>query len=135
RKLRSALTWAAASERTDYYFDAYDGHQFLLRTGGTPIKVRIKLKNEKPVWQVSRFVAKDRVLVGALGVYVHTTESWDGALKGSNVTRLLTASDAFAVRLAEGGTPLREAADAVEAAWRRLRAHTPLPGLMVIART
>ena len=31
--------------------------------------------------------------------------------------------------------PKREAADAVEAAWRRLRAHTPLPGLMVIDRT
>src|SRR4051794_5355023 len=36
RKLLVALPWAAPSQRADYYFDAYDGHQFLLRTGGVP---------------------------------------------------------------------------------------------------
>src|SRR5437868_5413272 len=47
-KLRAALPWATPSERVDYYFDAYDGHQFLLRTGVMPLKVRIKLKKQKP---------------------------------------------------------------------------------------
>lgn len=135
RKLRSTVTWTAATERTDYYFDAYDGNQFLLRTGGMPIKVRIKRKSESPVWQVSRFVAKDRVAVGALGIYVHTTESWDGVLGGLDVAALLDASDRFASRLTEGGPALRAAADAVEAAWRSLRTQRSLPGLMVIDHT
>jgi hypothetical protein len=132
RKLRAALTWTAPSERTDYYFDAYDGGQFLLRTGGLPLKVRIKRKRQGSQWQVSRFVAKDRVMVGTLGVYVHTTESWDGWLEGPQVTALLAASDDFESRLPVGGAPLRAAADAVEAAWQTLRAETPPPGLMVI---
>jgi len=131
RKLRVALPWSTASERTDYYFDAYDGRQFLLRTG-MPLKVRIKFKNDRPQWQVSRFVAKDRVKVGGLGVYVHTTESWDGDVGGPHVTALLEASEDFAARLADGGLPLRTAADAVESAWQKLRAATSLPGLMVV---
>ena len=135
RKLRDALAWTTPSDRTDYYFDAYDGREFLLRTGGAPLKVRIKIKNGSPQWQVSRFVAKDRVQVGALGVYVHTTESWDGALEGPRVSDLLAATDDFAARLAAGGAPLRAAADAVETAWRQLRAEMPPPGLMVIDRT
>src|SRR5436305_1386028 len=72
QKLRIALPWTVPSARTDYYFDAYDGGQFLLRTGGSPLKVRIKLKKQGPQWQVSRFVDKDRVAVGPLGIYVHT---------------------------------------------------------------
>ena len=132
RKLRAALPWTTPSERADYYFDAYDGRHFLLRTGGMPLKVRIKLKKQEPRWQVSRFVAKDRVVVGALGIKVHTTESWDGRLEGRQVSALLAASDDFASRLAAGGPSLRAAADRVEAAWQKLRAEAPLPGLMVI---
>lgn len=135
RKLRAALEWTGSSERADYYFDAYDGRQFLLRTGDTPLKVRIKLKKQKPEWQVSRFVAKDRVVVGTLGVYVHTTESWEGRLDGRHATAMLAASDDFASRLAAGGPALRAAADRVEAAWQKLRAKTPPPGLMVIDHT
>lgn len=135
RKLRAALPWAAHSDRADYYYDAYDGRQFLLRTGGTPLKVRIKLKKQKPQWQVSRFVDKDRVAVGPLGVYVHTTESWDGQLTHRQATDILAASDDFAARLAAGGSPLRAAADRVEAAWQKLRAESPPPGLVVIDHT
>jgi hypothetical protein len=135
RKLRAALPWTTPSERADYYFDAYDGRQFLLRTGGMPLKVRVKLKKQKPLWQVSRFVAKDLVQVGTLGVYVHTTESWEGRLDGRYATALLSASDDFAMRLPTGGPPLRKAADRVEAAWQQLRSETPPPGLMVIDHT
>jgi len=134
RKLRIALPWSMASERTDYYFDAYDGRQFLLRTG-MPLKVRIKSKNDKPYWQVSRFVAKDRVNVGAIGIYLHTTESWERRLDGPDGAALLAASEDFASRLAQGGPPLRAAADAVASAWQKLRADTSLPGLMVIDHT
>src|SRR4051812_15020779 len=64
RKLLAAVAWKRyPSERADYYFDAYDGHEFLLRTGVMPLKVRIKLKKQDPQWQVSRFVTKDRVEV------------------------------------------------------------------------
>lgn len=135
RKLRNALPWKEDSERTDYYFDAYNGQQFLLRTGGMPLKVRIKLKKEKAHWQVSRFVTKDRVVVGTLSVKVHTTESWEGTLKGDNVRTLLAASDEFTARLSIGGAPLRESADKANDAWLRLRDHTAIPGLMVIDRT
>src|SRR5437870_13492555 len=38
RKLLAALPWKAPSGRVDYYFDAYDGHQSLPRTGGMPLK-------------------------------------------------------------------------------------------------
>lgn len=135
RKLRVAPPWTAPSERADYYFDAYDGRQFLLRTGGVPLKVRIKLKTQKPQWQVSRFVTKDRVVVGALSIYVHTTESWEGRLDGRHATALLAASDDFASQLATGGPLLRAAADRVEAAWQTLRPETPPPGLTVIDHT
>jgi hypothetical protein len=134
RKLLAALPWRAPSERTDYYFDIYDGRQFLLRTGDTPLKVRVKVKKQNPQWQVSRFVDKDAVMVGALGVYVHTTESWEGPLEGRRAAALLTASDDFVSRLPVGGAPLRAAADRVEAAWQTLRGETPLAGLMVIER-
>jgi len=135
RKLLVALPWATPSERADYYFDAYDGRQFLLRTGGVPLKVRIKLKNQKPQWQVSRFVDKDEVEIGALRVYVHTTESWEGRLDTGRAHPLLAASDEFSARLDAGGSSLREAADRVDAAWHKLRAEAPPPGLMVIDRT
>jgi hypothetical protein len=135
RKLRAALPWTTPSARVDYYFDAYDGRQFLLRTGGMPLKVRIKLKNQKPQWQVSRFVTKDRVVVGTLSIYVHRTESWEGRLEGRHAADLLAASDDFALRLAASGPPLLEAADRVEAAWQKLRTETPPPGLMVIDHT
>src|SRR3954470_9542663 len=55
RKLRAALPWTTPTERPDYYFDAYDGRQFLLRTGGMPLKVRVKVKKTGAQWQVSRF--------------------------------------------------------------------------------
>src|SRR5436305_13625814 len=69
RKLRDALAWTTPSDRTDYYFAAYDGREFLLRTGGAPLKVRIKLQTGSPQWQVSRYVAKDRRQGGPVGVY------------------------------------------------------------------
>ena len=129
-----ALPWGGASERTDYYFDVYDGHQFLLRTGGTPLKVRVKVKKQNPQWQVSRFVAKDQVIVGALGIYVHTTESWEGPIESGRATALLAASDDFTSKLPAGGATLRAAGARVEAAWQTLRGETALPGLMVIDR-
>lgn len=135
RKLRAALPWTTPSERADYYFDAYNGNEFLLRTGGLPLKVRVKLKKAGPQWQVSRFVAKDRVRVGAITVKVHRTESWEGTLPAAHAAALLAASDEFALRLDAGGAPLRAAADRVEAAWRNLRAEAPPPGLMVIDGT
>jgi hypothetical protein len=136
RKLMAAVAWRTyPSERADYYFDAYDGHEFLLRTGVMPLKVRIKLKKQEPQWQVSRFVAKDRVLVGAISVKVHTTESWEGRLARRDAAPLIAASDDFVARLDSGGVPLREAADRVEAAWQALRARRPPPGLVVIDRT
>ncbi len=134
RKLLAALPWRTPSERADYYFDAYDGRQFLLRTGVMPLKVRIKVKKQTPLWQVSRFVAKDQVAVGELAVYVHTTESWEGQLETRQAAALLAASDTFASRLGAGGAALRAAADMVEAAWKTMRAETPPPGLMVIDR-
>jgi hypothetical protein len=135
RKLRAALPWRPPSERADYYFDAYDGHQFLLRTGGMPLKVRIKLKKQEARWQVSRFVAKDRVLIGPLAIKVHTTESWDSRVDEQHAAALLAASDEFASRIGVGGALLRDAAERVDAAWQRLRAETLLPGLQVIDRT
>ena len=135
RKLRAALPWTPRAERTDYYFDAYDKGEFLLRTGGIPLKVRIKVKNQQPEWQVSRFVAKDRVMVGALSIKMHTTESWEGRLPAPEASALLAASDDFVLRLAAGGPPLRAAADQVEAVWQRLRAEAPPPGLTVIDHT
>ena len=134
RKLLAALPWRAPSERTDYYFDAYDGRQFLLRTGGLPLKVRIKVKKQNREWQVSRFVAKDAVPVGALGIYVHTTETWEGPVEGRGATALLAASDEFASSLPKGGATLLAAADRVDLSWQTLRAETALPGLMVIDR-
>jgi hypothetical protein len=134
RKLLAALPWRASSERTDYYFDVYDGRQFLLRTGDMPLKVRVKVKKQNFQWQVSRFVSKDQVMVGALGIYVHTTESWEGPLELRRAAPLLAASDDFVSRLPAGGATLRAAADRVEAAWQTLREETPLPGLMVIDR-
>ena len=135
RKLRAALLWTPyPSERADYYFDAYDGHEFLLRTGVMPLKVRIKLKKQQPQWQVSRFVTKDRVLVGPLSIKVHTTESWEGRLDAPYATVLLDASNDFAARLHSGGAPLREAAARVETAWQTLRTERPPPGLVVIDR-
>jgi hypothetical protein len=133
RKLLAAVAWRASpSERADYYFDAYDGREFLLRTGVMPLKVRIKLKKQEPQWQVSRFVAKDRVAVGAISVKVHTTESWEGRLAHRDAAPLIAASDDFVARLDSGGVPLREAADRVEAAWQALRTRRPPPGLVVI---
>jgi hypothetical protein len=134
RKLRAALPWTTPAERADYYFDAYDGRQFLLRTGGMPLKVRVKLKKTGALWQVSRFVAKDRLVVGALGVYLHTTESWQEQFEGPYASALLAASDDFAAHLRIGGPALRAAADLVEAAWQKLRKETPPAGLMVIDR-
>jgi hypothetical protein len=134
RKLLAAMPWRPASERTDYYFDLYDGRQFMLRTGGMPLKVRVKVKKQSPQWQVSRFVAKDQITVGALGIYVHTTESWEAPLEINRAAALLAASDDFAARLPAGGATLRAAADKVEAAWQALRGEKPLPGLMVIDR-
>jgi hypothetical protein len=134
RKLLAALRWRAPTERTDYYFDIYDGRQFVLRTGDMPLKVRIKIKKQTPEWQVSRFVDKDQVTVGALGVYVHTTESWDAPLEIGRAAALLAASDEFASKLRTGGATLRAAADKVAAAWQTLRSETALPGLMVIDR-
>jgi hypothetical protein len=136
RKLRAAVAWRTdPSERADYYFDAYDGHEFLLRTGVMPLKVRIKLKRQEAHWQVSRFVTKDRVRVGAISVKVHATESWEGRLARRDAAPLLAASDDFVARLDSGGVPLREAADRVEAAWQALRTRRPPPGLVVIDRT
>jgi len=134
RKLLAAVQWGAPSVRTDYYFDVYDGHQFLLRSGDAPLKVRVKVKKQNPQWQVSRFVAKDQVMVGALNIYMHTTESWEGPLENGRAVALLAASDDFASRLPAGGASLRAAADKVEAAWQTLRGEAPLPGLMVIDR-
>ncbi|HUQ87505.1 MAG TPA: hypothetical protein VM096_08110, partial [Vicinamibacterales bacterium] len=105
---------------------------FLLRTGDMPLKVRVKVKNQKPQWQVSRFVDKDEVMVDALNIYVHTTESWDGPLESGRAAPLLAASDDFASKLPAGGGTLRAAADRADAAWQALRRETQLPGLMVI---
>ena len=132
RKLLAALAWRPPSERTDYYFDIYDGRQFVLRAGEMPLKVRVKVKKLNPEWQVSRFVDKDQVMVGALGIYIHTTESWDGPLESGGAAALLAASDEFASMLPVGGATLRAAADRVETAWLAMRGKTPLPGLMVI---
>lgn len=134
-KLRAALPWTSPSERTDYYFDAYDGRQFLLRTGGNPLKVRIKAKKQKTEWQVSRFVAKDQISVNALSIKVHTTESWQAPLDSAQFAALVSASNDFTTRLSSGGVALRAAADAVEAAWQKLRSGGPLPGVMLLDHT
>lgn len=135
RKLRAALAWTEGSERADYYLDAYDGRQFLLRTAAVPLKVRIKVKKDRFQWQVSRFVDKDVVVAGALRVYVHITESWEGRVAGPNATAILAACDDFVPLLVSGGPALRAAGDRVDAAWQKLRAESPLPGVMVIDHT
>src|SRR5436305_14632721 len=103
RKLRDALAWTTPSDRTDYYFDAYDGREFLLRTGGAPLKVRIKIKNGSPQWQGPRSVAQERLQVGGLGVYVHAMARSQVELAGSLGADRLSASDYCLARLAAGG--------------------------------
>lgn len=132
RKLRAALKWEEGKTRTDYYFDGFDGTQFLLKNDAMPVKVRVKQKKKGPEWQVSRFVSKDRVQVGGLSVKVHTTESWSGKLKGGEADAFMAATRAFFEQLDAGGAKLRTAGDRVDASFRALKAGGALEGAMVL---
>ncbi len=132
RKLRAALTWEEGKTRTDYYFDGFDGAQFLLKNDAMPLKVRVKMKKKGPEWQVSRFVSKERVQVGGLSVKVHTTESWSGKLRGPQADALMAATEGFFGQLDTGGAKLRAAGGKVDAAFRALKAADELPGAMAL---
>lgn len=128
-KLKKAIAWQSATARADYYFDGFDGTKYMLKTMPVTIKVRVKLKEKGPQFQVSRFLSKDHVTVGGADVKIHVTESWEGKLKGGKA--LLAAADLFFQRLDAGGAPLRAAGDQADAAWRSLRQEKDLPGLKV----
>lgn len=132
RKLRAVVKWEEGKTRTDYYYDGFDGTQFLLKNDAMPLKVRVKMKKKGPEWQVSRFVSKDRVQVGGLSVKVHTTESWSGKLRGDEADDLMAATEGFFGMLDTGGAKLRAAGDKVDAAFRALKAAGKLPGAIVL---
>ena len=132
QKLRKALEWEEGKTRTDYYYDGFDGTQFLLKNDAMPVKVRVKQKKKGPEWQVSRFVSKDRVQVGGLSIKVHTTESWSGKLKGAEADAFMAATTGFFGQLDVGGAKLRQAGDKVDVAFRALKAAGEVEGAMVL---
>ncbi|MDB5098976.1 MAG: hypothetical protein JWM80_3397 [Cyanobacteria bacterium RYN_339] len=128
-KLKQALPWKQGPVRADYYFDAFDGKRFLLKNGPATLKVRIKQKAKKLSWQISRYVSRDRLAVDAVGVKIHVTETWEGTVHDERAATLVAAADAFFARLDVGGPTLVAAADKVDAAFRKLRAHDDLAGI------
>ena len=120
-RLRRAFSWKEQAPRTDYSFDAWDGQGFRRQAEPGAPKLRVKVKNEKAEWQISRAI--DRKVVDRTGLPVElvVTRGWGDALEPTQAAHLLARTQEFFLWLDEGGEPLRQRAREIDLAWRHVR--------------
>jgi hypothetical protein len=74
-KLKRGFDWKNETQRTDYYFDAFDGKSFVLSHLSPPNKLRLKDKGNGLFLQFSHPTRLETVTVKGLPVYVLQTKA------------------------------------------------------------
>lgn len=74
-KLKRGFDWEKETQRTDYYFDAFDGKSFVLKHLSTPYKLRLKDKEDGLFLQLSHPTQLETVTVKGVPVYVRRTKA------------------------------------------------------------
>jgi hypothetical protein len=115
-KLKRGLDWKNETQRTDYYFDAFDGKSFVLSHLSTPYKLRLKDKENGLFLQFSHPTSLQTVTIKSLPVYVLHTKA-DQIQCDQFGDRLRSIANKFFAALDTGGPSLLAVGEDFNQAW------------------
>ena len=116
-KLKRGLDWKNETQRTDYYFDAFDGKSFVLSHLSTPYKLRLKEKENGLFLQVSHPTQRETVTVKGVPVYVRRKKSDQIQCSQSFGDQLKGITNFFFANLDIGGAKLLAVGEDFNKAW------------------
>lgn len=116
-KLKQGFDWKNETQRTDYYFDAFDGKSFVLSHLATPYKLRLKDKDNVLFLQFSHPTQRETVTVKGVPVYVMRTKSDQIRCVQSFGDQLKSISNRFFANLDIGGAKLLAVGEDFNQAW------------------
>ncbi len=116
-KLKRGLDWKNETQRTDYYFDAFDGKSFVLSHFSTPYKLRLKDKENGGLFlQFSHPTHRATVTVKSVPVYVLRTQA-DQIQCDQLGDQLRNIANKFFAKLDTGGPSLLTVGEDFNNAW------------------
>jgi hypothetical protein len=115
-KLKQGLDWKNETQRTDYYFDAFDGKSFVLSHLSTPYKLRLKDKEDSLFLQFSHPTLRETVTVKSVPVYVLRTKA-DQIQCDQFGDQLRSIANRFFAKLDTGGPSLLAVGQDFNKAW------------------
>lgn len=116
-KLEQGFDWKNESQRTDYYFDAFDGRSFLLSQLSTPHKLRLKDKENELFLQFSQPTQRETITVKGVPVYVERMKSEQILCNQSFGDQLKSISNKFFASLDIGGAQLSAVGEEFNKVW------------------
>ncbi|MBX9720494.1 MAG: hypothetical protein K2X81_03775 [Candidatus Obscuribacterales bacterium] len=116
-KLKQTFDWKNETQRTDYYFDAFDGKSFVLLHLPTPHKLRLKDKENGLFLQFSHPTQRETITVKGVPVYVMRTKSDQIQCNQSFGPQLKSISNKFFANLDIGGAKLLSVGEEFNQAW------------------